>query len=114
MLFRSMGATLPDAFRFREGRTCWWCGRRVFYGRKGDPLQATREHVVPRSHGGSGAQSNIVVACAQCNTKRQSDTDWVPFHMLAGVTTKIPRRQWEHLDGVGRLPERVAWKKVPA
>lgn len=110
-----MGALLPDGWRFGEARVCWWCGRRVFYGRdyRGDPTQATREHVVPKSIGGSGAKQNVVVACASCNSTRSSQTDWVPYIQLNNVGTSIPRRQWEHLVAIDRLPTRVSWKKSP-
>lgn len=109
-----MGATVADAWRFKEGRTCWWCGVRVIYGARNEPNEATREHLVPVSMDGSGARSNIVVACRSCNNTRNRDMDWVPFHWLNAVDAHIPRRQWEHLEAIGQLPARVAWKKEPA
>lgn len=48
---------------------CHYCNRRT--NRViGSPLQATREHVVPRSMGGANNISNYVLACATCNNKR--------------------------------------------
>lgn len=110
-----MAETLPTGARFGEAQVCWWCGRRVRYGRefRNTPTQATREHVVPRSLAGTGAGSNVVVACGQCNSTRRSDTDWVPYHRLADVATNIPQRQWQHLERIERMPTRVAWKKAP-
>lgn len=34
--------------------------------------QATRDHVIPRSKGGSNLDSNIVVACSPCNLTKGS------------------------------------------
>jgi len=48
---------------------CHYCKRRTNRV-VGSPLQATREHVVPRSMGGANNISNYVLACAECNGKR--------------------------------------------
>lgn len=36
----------------------------------------TREHVLPRSSGGSNAFSNLVGACADCNNEKGSKPLW--------------------------------------
>lgn len=48
---------------------CHYCRRRTNRV-VGSPLQATREHVVPRSMGGPNSIHNYVLACADCNNKR--------------------------------------------
>ena len=40
------------------------------------PNQATRDHKVPRSRGGSNALTNLRAACKRCNEQR-GDTWWI-------------------------------------
>lgn len=42
------------------------------------PRYPTLDHIVPRAHGGSDDESNLRLACFQCNTRRGTDMDWVP------------------------------------
>lgn len=49
----------------RDSFTCYWCGKSVTLG-----VNATLEHVIPRSHGGSNRAANIVTACERCNAAR--------------------------------------------
>lgn len=42
-------------------RSCFYCGKPL------SRQKATKDHVVPRSKGGSNAQRNIVDACRKCN-----------------------------------------------
>jgi 5-methylcytosine-specific restriction endonuclease McrA len=63
------------------------------------PTSATREHLVPKSMGGTNAQRNIVVACRQCNVQRMSDTAWRPYWR----TDEMPYQQRDHMRRIGRL-----------
>ena len=45
-------------------RHCFYCGRALSRRR------ATKDHVIPRSKGGSDAQKNIVHACRECNKEK--------------------------------------------
>lgn len=67
-------------FGWKSGRHCYWCGVLVKYHVRNHPDQATRDHLTPKSKGGTHGRKNIVVACWTCNTKRGSDMTWVPFH----------------------------------
>ena len=49
----------------RDRFACYWCDARVTIGHN-----ATLEHVVPRSHGGSNRMDNLVTACKPCNEAR--------------------------------------------
>lgn len=40
--------------------------------RSGDIRQASVDHVIPRSRGGSNNAGNLITCCAQCNTKRRN------------------------------------------
>jgi len=97
-------SNVPGAEAWRKGKHCLWCGRAVRYGALRDPLQATREHYVPRSEGGSTSSKNIAVACAQCNNTRGSNMDWVPFEMLRMTGQKVTQFQWLHLQRVEVVP----------
>jgi hypothetical protein len=50
----------------RDGEHCIWCGKPLTH-RCAD---ATVDHVVCRSRGGSNALENLVLACAACNHRR--------------------------------------------
>jgi 5-methylcytosine-specific restriction endonuclease McrA len=45
-------------------RHCFYCGKALSRRR------ATKDHVIPRSKGGSNAQKNIVDACRKCNSEK--------------------------------------------
>ncbi len=52
---------LREYLLYRHGHTCAYCG-----GLANDPV-LEREHVVPRSRGGSNRVANQVIACRTCN-----------------------------------------------
>lgn len=47
----------------QEGR-CFWCWRSVW------PHKRTLEHLIPKSMGGTETSHNVVMACEECNSKR--------------------------------------------
>ena len=77
--------TARNAYEWGKAQFCYWCGLKVHYATRthkkfvNDDQQATRDHLTPRSHGGTGALSNVVVACKRCNSTRGNATNWVPF-----------------------------------
>jgi hypothetical protein len=46
---------------------CHWCGQRV------DDKTSTLDHVIALSRGGSNGSDNIVLACNDCNQRRQNN-----------------------------------------
>lgn len=58
----------------RSGGRCWYCGCRLTFGGASAGTSITREHLLPRSRGGSGRAANIVGACRACNTSKQAKT----------------------------------------
>lgn len=52
----------------RDNWTCAYCGVRVVKSVVYKPNQATIDHVIPLSKGGSHAIDNVVTACQQCNS----------------------------------------------
>ena len=96
MKFRAMRARARDQnirrrYQWRETRHCYWCGIEVSYSptARNRPYQATREHLIPRSHGGPGGRVNIVVACRRCNTTRGNATNWIPWHEQDPGTRRV-------------------------
>lgn len=51
----------------RDGRQCHYCGR---HQRRGMHV----EHVIPVSRGGTNDMSNLVLACAECNSSKGAKT----------------------------------------
>jgi HNH endonuclease len=47
---------------------CHWCGTEF-----GGKHEATGDHVIPLSRGGSNGDDNIVLACKLCNEKRKNN-----------------------------------------
>jgi hypothetical protein len=70
-------------------RRCHCCGVQMTWGSDSNPRDATVEHLVPASKGGTFHSVNIIVTCRSCNKSRQS-TDWIDF-----VTkNKLPKAEW--------------------
>ena len=53
------------AIYLRDGESCTWCGSAVE-----DGASLTLDHIRPYSRGGSHHASNLITACAACNTAR--------------------------------------------
>ena len=77
-----------------QGGRCHWCGeqmeleatRRTVFGKiKDNPRLATFEHVVPKQFGGVSATTNLVLAHAVCNRKR--DVRKWPHDPVYGAST---------------------------
>ena len=50
---------------------CIHCGRKLAVGLEGQPLSdATVEHILPRTHGGSDDLENLAIACGRCNAQK--------------------------------------------
>lgn len=68
--------TIAEFFK-RDGRACYYCGRRTFTEANigGLARLATRDHKIPRSRGGLDSAQNIVIACMACNRAKDNLTD---------------------------------------
>lgn len=62
----------PDVFN-RDNWTCVYCGVKVVQSRQYKPNQATIDHVIPLSKGGTHTIDNVVTSCQSCNSTK-SDT----------------------------------------
>lgn len=55
----------------RDGPFCIWCKRHL------NRYDRSRDHLVPRSLGGSLEMSNLVLSCRFCNSSRGHTDPWV-------------------------------------
>lgn len=104
---------------FRRDRgICGYCGQRFHRN------ELTRDHVIPRSRGGSDNWSNVVTACRACNVRKAARTPeqaglellYVPYEpcrwehfILSG--RHILADQMEYL--AARLPRHSRWLAGP-
>jgi 5-methylcytosine-specific restriction endonuclease McrA len=56
----------------RDGFRCAYCGRHASELRRDEGL--TRDHVFPRSRGGTDTWENLLCACAPCNNRKADRT----------------------------------------
>lgn len=68
--------------RARELRQSAWWKRRIaagichYCGQVVGPRALTLDHVVPLIRGGRSVRANMVAACKECNSKKQSLLPW--------------------------------------
>lgn len=89
-----------------RGAHCAYCHRALLPTGGQSPLTATRDHVVPRAHGGS----RRVWACAQCNTLKgcMSYADWRRFMMAHPEWWTL--RRFQLGKSVHSLKTEEAWR----
>lgn len=63
----------------QQGGVCCWCGKLMQIGEKDAWDFGSFEHIVPDSHGGTDAISNLLLAHKKCNMERSSDRMRIPF-----------------------------------
>ena len=79
----------------KYGRKCHWCGIDTLISWNNSPTDATVDHILPRSHGGTDEESNLVSACNACNGRR--DYEWkkrlAEGSLLGKWPLKTPRQK---------------------
>ena len=60
----------------RQNGKCWICGQQMCKI-KGDKREATIDHIIPRSRGGTSDAANLKLACRSCNENRGNNLDHV-------------------------------------
>jgi 5-methylcytosine-specific restriction endonuclease McrA len=88
----------------RDRWTCQYCG---YHSKRGCNL--TLDHVTPRSRGGDSSWTNLVTACAPCNTKKGNRK---PHECQMPLTTKPKRPKWLEIH-INNLTEhlRSSWTR---
>jgi len=97
---------------------CIHCNRKMTLDLTGAPLSnATLEHIVPRTHGGTNQLSNLAVACSGCNGqkgRRHDHKNWNDPRLQHVIGTLQERRRdrWRPAPGWLQLP-RLPEESVP-
>ena len=69
IVYRQFAPTLVADLLFRRDQDmCLYCGK-SFVRR-----ELTKDHVVPRAHGGANSWTNVVAACRRCNHRKGART----------------------------------------
>lgn len=79
-VFRPINLSTADYHLVLHREDCFYCGRRfdchqASWEKEGKPkgkVVKTKDHVVPKVHGGHGNMANTVGACMQCNNLKGS------------------------------------------
>lgn len=87
--------TITFLFERDNGR-CFWCGFRLRLedcGDQSNPKMPTKDHILPRVHGGTGNVNNLVLSCQDCNCKKgdrpiNPRTGWRVNHEILSVLIK--------------------------
>ncbi len=70
----------------RQNHRCAYCGVRTWSKALGEKglleTQATIDHLVCRSQGGTWQEDNLVMACHQCNNERQNQYEAYVFWLM--------------------------------
>lgn len=97
----------PDKVRIvalseAQGHRCCYCLLPIQLERRNGsalpPDFATKEHVTPRSEGGTDDWENLVAACYRCNTVRGNRNPWWFLATVTAVMSGLPQPTDWHAD----------------
>ena len=85
----------------RDGDTCRWCGKEVYWTGKTGPRKGTIDHLIP---GEAGTLDTLVVSCLRCNGTRSDDEtgSWDHAHSLLPVPTRPRYGKWSRAQLIER------------
>jgi hypothetical protein len=91
----------------RDGDMCVWCSCSLSHN------EATLEHAVPCSDGGSHRLENLLVACSTCNNSRRSTPllKWFRLCQERGYEVRVDIIM-QALDRMSRNPEKMRKPQV--
>jgi hypothetical protein len=94
-------ANLKQLYHIYDGE-CQYCCKRIPYS------SATRDHLLPRSKGGSNDDNNIVLSCKKCNLKKSNK---FPYFNIHGSEVKPKMmKDIEFLALSSRVARRPEWE----
>ncbi len=74
-----IGYMARNAIYERDNWTCQLCFMRLsLEAHYLSPTAPTLDHIQPRAHGGPDDESNLRLACRDCNNKRKTNIHWKP------------------------------------
>jgi len=59
---------------------CYWCSQKIW-------IDATIDHIVPQSRGGTDDPSNLALACVKCNNVKSNSTPEEFVRHILGIFT---------------------------
>jgi hypothetical protein len=85
--------------------TCAYCGRRA----------TCRDHIRPKSRGGSDQDSNLAASCTECNSSKGDRliTEWIPARVLRAVAVE-PKVYAELLRIRGEVEQQLSARHLAA
>lgn len=105
--------TLKKLFE-REGGRCKYCNRQVRM-RASDldyrtTLDATADHVIPRSRGGGSGMDNLVLACADCNHQKGNlmPQAWATYLHFVARTRDLKKIRVMPVNRISPVPLEVS------
>jgi 5-methylcytosine-specific restriction endonuclease McrA len=93
--------TLKQLFRVYKG-VCQYCLKDI------PSSKATKDHVVPRSKGGSDYATNLVLACKACNSKKADSFPWA--NKLGQEVKPAVLNEFEFSTAVDNIQIRKEWE----
>ena len=87
----------------RDGHTCMYCGA------AGTSRTLTRDHVLPRAHGGADTWTNVTTACGPCNTRKGARTPEQAGMPLIAVPYAPDLAEWLALSNRRILADQMAF-----
>lgn len=101
-----MDGTLRAFVRERANNCCEYCQR---HQRDSPLIPLQIEHILPRKHGGADDETNLALACAECNLHKSSDLAGIDPETNSLTPLFHPRRNpwdehfaWDGLEIRGR------------
>lgn len=90
----------------RDCYLCMYCGDRC------SPEQLTRDHILPRSRGGSEKWTNLVTACRRCNQRKGNQTPEEANMPLLAVPFKPNKMEYLALANHHILADQMSFLKT--
>lgn len=72
----------------KKRNNCFYCNREMDYKIR------TRDHIIPRSRGGTGLKDNTIYACIYCNRWKR-DSDLSTWYSLVDSALRSPPRHYD-------------------
>lgn len=105
MILKNINQLLLDELKIPED-CCCYCGRRMNCI-QGSEKQATIDHVIPKSNGGTNHQLNRLPCCQRCNLMKGDNSleyflDQIRARFLASVgngkNSKNRKKRYQHME----------------
>ena len=109
--------------KIKENNYCWYCGKEM------EPSKLTKDHVFPRSKGGTNVMDNIIMVCKTCNSSKGNmdlfewyatvRKEWPPLNILIHYLKNIYLYSIEnglmdkHAEEMDAMELPFKWQYIP-